>query len=51
MWRRDAATTDNFPVRLSVSTAFLIDTTGRIVERYVGRIPAEAWDRIAELLP
>ena len=24
--------------------------TGKIVERYVGRIPAEAWDRIADLL-
>ena len=51
MWRRDSATRDNFPVRLSMPTAFLIDAKGRIVETYVGRIPAEAWDRIAELLP
>jgi thiol-disulfide isomerase/thioredoxin len=51
MWRRDTATRDNFPTRLSMPTAFLIDARGRIVETYVGRIPAEAWDRIAELLP
>lgn len=51
LWRRDAATRDNFPARLSMPTAFLVDTTGRIVETYVGRIPTEAWDRIAELLP
>ena len=51
LWRRDAATQDNFPARLSMPTAFLIDATGRIVETYVGRIPADAWDRIAELLP
>jgi len=51
LWRRDATTRDNFPARLSVPTAFLIDTKGRIVETYAGRIPAEAWDRIADLLP
>lgn len=51
LWRRDAATQDNFPARLSMPTAFLIDTKGRIVQTYAGRIPAEAWDQIAELLP
>jgi glutathione peroxidase-family protein len=28
----------------------LIDKDGRLVERYSGRIPPEAWNRIAELL-
>lgn len=28
----------------------LIDKQGRLVVRYSGRIPAQAWDRIAELL-
>lgn len=51
LWRRDATTRDNFPVRLTMPTAFLIDLNGRIVETYVGRIPSEAWDRIAGLLP
>ena len=31
-------------------SACLIDKRGRLVERYSGRIPPEAWDRIAELL-
>lgn len=34
----------------SLPTAFLLDKSGRVVERYSGRIPAEAWDRIADLL-
>lgn len=31
-------------------SAYLVDAQGRLVERYMGRIPAQAWDRIAELL-
>jgi cytochrome oxidase Cu insertion factor (SCO1/SenC/PrrC family) len=31
-------------------SACLIDAQGRLVERYLGRIPPQAWDRIAELL-
>jgi peroxiredoxin len=31
-------------------SACLIDKQGHLVERYSGRIPPEAWDRIAELL-
>jgi cytochrome oxidase Cu insertion factor (SCO1/SenC/PrrC family) len=31
-------------------SAYLIDKSGKVVETYTGRIPAEAWDRIAELL-
>ena len=34
----------------ALPAGFLIDKTGRVVERYQGRIPAEAWDRIADLL-
>ena len=30
--------------------SFLIDKTGKVVQRYQGRMPAEAWDKIAELL-
>jgi hypothetical protein len=33
-----------------VPSGALIDKNGRLVERYTGRIPPEAWDRIAELL-
>ena len=28
----------------------ILDKTGKIVARYTGRIPAEAWDKIADLL-
>lgn len=31
-------------------TTWLIDKAGKLVETYNGRIPPEAWDRIAELL-
>ena len=31
-------------------TTWLIDKAGKLVETYSGRIPPEAWDRIAELL-
>ena len=34
----------------SLPAAFLLDKSGRVVERYSGRIPPEAWDRIADLL-
>lgn len=29
----------------------VIDTEGRVVQRYEGRVPAEAWDAVADLLP
>ena len=51
LWRHDPATRDNFPVRLSMPTAFLVDAKGRIVETYIGRVPPDAWNRIAEILP
>lgn len=31
-------------------SAYLIDKAGKVVETYTGRIPAAAWDRIADLL-
>jgi thiol-disulfide isomerase/thioredoxin len=31
-------------------TTFLIDKAGKIIERYNGRIPAEVWDKISDLL-
>lgn len=29
----------------------VIDTEGKVVQRYEGRVPAAAWDAVAELLP
>jgi thiol-disulfide isomerase/thioredoxin len=51
LWRRDPQYRDNFPAGLALPSAFLLDPAGRVVEQYAGRIPAQAWDRIAELLP
>jgi peroxiredoxin len=50
LWSGEAGYSDNIgkPARLPMT--FLIDKAGRVVERYTGRIPAEAWDRIADLL-
>ena len=31
-------------------SAWLLNKSGKVVESYTGRIPAEAWDRIADLL-
>ncbi len=50
LWAGEAGYQDNFgkPDRLPLS--FLLDKSGKVVERYAGRIPAQAWDRIADLL-
>lgn len=50
LWTGESGYKDNFGKPAQLPTAFLVDKTGKIVERYVGRIPPEAWDRIADLL-
>lgn len=50
LWSGEAGYVDNLGKPARLPMAFLIDKTGRVVERYTGRIPAEAWDRIADLL-
>jgi peroxiredoxin len=50
LWTGDAAYVDSMERPTQLPSACLIDKGGRLVERYRGRIPAEAWDRIAELL-
>jgi thiol-disulfide isomerase/thioredoxin len=52
LWRGEAGYADSLPGapgRLPLS--LLIDPQGAVAERFEGRIPADAWDRIAELLP
>ena len=41
---------DSMGAPAQLPSASLIDAQGRLVERYTGRIPPKAWDRIAELL-
>jgi glutathione peroxidase-family protein len=50
LWAGEPGHLDNLGRPAQLPAAWLIDKTGKVVERYSGRIPPEAWDRIAELL-
>jgi hypothetical protein len=50
VWAADPSFVDSLGPPTQVPSGALIDKNGRLVERYTGRIPPEAWDRIAELL-
>ena len=50
LWTGESSYKDNIGKPAQLPAAFLVDKTGKVVERYVGRIPPEAWDRIADLL-
>jgi len=50
LWAGEAGYRDTLSAGPQVPAAFLFDKGGRVVERWQGRMPAEAWDRIAELL-
>jgi thiol-disulfide isomerase/thioredoxin len=54
MWTGDPSYIDNLNSaqvpRGQLPATLVIDKTGKLVERYNGRIPAEVWDTIADLL-
>ncbi|MDP1742232.1 MAG: TlpA disulfide reductase family protein [Polaromonas sp.] len=50
LWMGDSSYRDNLGAHAQLPAGYLIDKSGKIVERYSGRIPPEAWDRIADLL-
>lgn len=50
LWAGEPGYTDSFGKPAQLPSTFVIDKSGKIVERYQGRVPAEAWDKIAELL-
>lgn len=50
LWAGDGSYRDNLGRPAQLPAAWLIDKTGKVVERFSGRIPPEAWDKIAELL-
>jgi peroxiredoxin len=50
LWSGENNYKDNLGKHAQLPSAYLVDKTGKIVERYIGRIPAEAWDKIADLL-
>jgi thiol-disulfide isomerase/thioredoxin len=50
LWGGDGGYSDSFGKPAALPTAYLLDKSGKVVERYSGRIPADAWDKIADLL-
>lgn len=50
LWAGENDYKDNLGKHAQLPSAYLVDKTGNIVERYTGRIPAQAWDKIADLL-
>lgn len=46
---KDNLDTANLPAN-RLPTTLLIDKQGRLVQRFSGRIPAEVWDKISDLL-
>jgi peroxiredoxin len=51
VWRRDPAHRDGFgELPLNVPTTVVIDREGKVAKQLRGRVPAELWDDIAELV-
>ncbi len=51
VWRRDPAHRDSFgELPLNSPTTIILDKTGVIAKQHRGRMPAELWDDIAELV-
>lgn len=50
LWSGESGYKDNLGTHAQLPAAYLLDKSGKVVERYIGRIPADAWDRIADLL-
>lgn len=50
LWTGDPRYRDSLGPQATLPRTFLIDKSGKVVEHWQGRVPAEAWDRIADLL-
>lgn len=50
LWTGESGYKDNLGQHTMLPAAYLLDKNGKVVERFVGRIPPEAWDKIADLL-
>lgn len=50
LWAGDSSYQDNVGKLSELPIAFVINKAGVVVERYMGRIPAAAWDTISDLL-
>lgn len=50
LWAGQTGYTDSLGAKAQLPATFIIGKSGRIEKTYSGRIPAEAWDEIADLL-
>ncbi len=50
LWRGQPAYADSFGAQAVLPATFIINKAGQVEKSYVGRIPAQAWDDIADLL-
>lgn len=50
LWTGESSYKDNLGKQAMLPAAYLMDKNGKVVARFVGRIPPEAWDQIADLL-
>jgi peroxiredoxin len=50
LWSGQAAYKDSFGAQPMLPATFLINKNGQVEKSYIGRIPPQAWDDIAELL-
>ena len=51
LWRGDAELPAAWRDAARLPTTLVIDRQGRVSARYEGRVPPEAWDQVADLLP
>ncbi|WP_372662648.1 TlpA family protein disulfide reductase [Hydrogenophaga sp.] len=50
IWAGDRQFRENMPKPVHLPHARLLDKSGRLVSEFSGRIPSQAWDKIAELI-
>ncbi len=50
LWSGQTAYADSFGAKPMLPATFLINKMGQVEKSYIGRVPPEAWDDIAELL-
>lgn len=50
LWQGEPDYSDSFVKSTALPLTFLIDKSGAIVAEYSGRVPLEAWNRVADLL-
>jgi thiol-disulfide isomerase/thioredoxin len=51
LWRGDTRFPPEWQATARLPVLLLFDTEGRLVRRHEGRVPPEAWDEVAELIP